>query len=545
MNNEYNNYIKEMIPNIFSNLLVIDTMADLVMQYIYSDGQFICNNTTAFTSFYANLENEIYPDDLKSYTDSLSTVTSQVDLSNGPLQTRYEFRKKNADGTYEWYTNIIRTCNLDGKNISIILEERINDPNHDAKNAPERASGLMDREKVIFEAVSNAIIKLNRIVNINCSSNNLEVRGITNYMSNVLLDLTNSFPEISSRLSESMINTTNQGEKTLLIVDDDKVTCNLLSKAFDDTYKILTANDGQEAIDILKTTFNTKELSKKDNIVGIFLDLNMPVVDGFGVLDYMSDNNLLSKLPIIIISGDYDQETKNRAYLYPIADVLEKPFNIQVVKHRIKNFVKLYKANNSLNDIVLTQHQEIKNILLTFVKSYIYDNASDIRIINKYVNIIGNELRSHHPEYRLDDDRLQKLVEASTYYNIGLYALPQKLLTKSEVNQDEKKIIESNPFVGCTIFENAIYRSTDSVFNRYVKEIISYHNENYDGSGYPSRMSGENIPIAAQIVRVAADYNQLLKTMDSAMALEELVKQANAVYNPIVVECLKNGLNNQ
>ena len=90
----------------------------------------------------------------------------------------------------------------------------------------------------------------------------------------------------------------------------------------------------------------------------MFLDLNMPRVDGFGVLDYMSSKNLLQRMPVIIISGDYDQITKDRAYLYPIADMLEKPFNVQVVKHRIKNFIKLYKSNNSLNEIVLNQPQD-------------------------------------------------------------------------------------------------------------------------------------------------------------------------------------------
>jgi CheY-like chemotaxis protein len=133
--------------------------------------------------------------------------------------------------------------------------------------------------------------------------------------------------------------------KTILIVDDSNIIRNFAKRIFDGQYSVGTAKDGQEAIDILEKNNSVASIKGTDKIVGMFLDLNMPVVDGFGVLDYMSSKNLLSKMPVIIISGDYDQITKDRAYLYPIADMLEKPFNVQVVKHRIKNFIKLYKSN--------------------------------------------------------------------------------------------------------------------------------------------------------------------------------------------------------
>ena len=87
-----------------------------------------------------------------------------------------------------------------------------------------------------------------------------------------------------------------------------------------------SAENGEEAIEIIK--------NNKDNgmIEAILLDLNMPKLDGFGVLEYMKENDLLKKMPVSIISGDSSKETIDKAFEYPIVDMLSKPFNDQNVK---------------------------------------------------------------------------------------------------------------------------------------------------------------------------------------------------------------------
>jgi len=244
-------------------------------------------------------------------------------------------------------------------------------------------------------------------------------------------------------------------------------------------------------------------------------------------------------MPVIIISGDYDQQTKDRAYLYRIADVLEKPFNVQVVKHRIKTFVKLYKTNNSLNEVVLTQHQDIKNVVRTMVKSYLYDNSNDIKKVSTYVNILTKQLTTDYPEYKIDDIRIKKITDASKFYNIGMYALPSKMLEKEEFTGEENKIIKGHPFIGLSIFNSVLYKGTDSIFNHYAKDIIEYHEEHYDGTGYPYGYKGDKLPIAPQIVSVAIEYNELTKKMNEDLVLEEIVKQSGTKFNPHVVESLK------
>ena len=127
--------------------------------------------------------------------------------------------------------------------------------------------------------------------------------------------------------------------KTILVVDDSNIIRNFVKRIFSDRYNVGTAENGEEAINIIK--------ANKDNdfIETILLDLNMPKVDGFAVLDFMKENGLLSKMPVSIISGDSSKETIDRAYTYQIVDMLEKPFNDQSVKMVIEKTLMVKEMN--------------------------------------------------------------------------------------------------------------------------------------------------------------------------------------------------------
>lgn len=115
-------------------------------------------------------------------------------------------------------------------------------------------------------------------------------------------------------------------DKKILVVDDSNIIRNLLKKIFNDEYEIITADDGQEALDII---------SKNNDLYGVLLDLNMPNVNGFAVLDYFKQNSLFSKIPVAIITGDDSKETIEKAFTYTIVDVLSKPFNEMNVRRVI------------------------------------------------------------------------------------------------------------------------------------------------------------------------------------------------------------------
>ncbi len=166
----------------------------------------------------------------------------------------------------------------------------------------------------LINETNNAIILIQEYMNGNDSDDNLE--------SSVETDATLTYDK-----------------KTILVVDDSNIIRNFVKRIFSEKYNVGTATDGEEAIKIIKANMNN------DFIETILLDLNMPKVDGFAVLDFMKENNLLKKMPVSIISGDSSKETIDRAFTYGIVDMLSKPFNDQSVKMVIEKTL-IYKDMN-------------------------------------------------------------------------------------------------------------------------------------------------------------------------------------------------------
>ena len=121
----------------------------------------------------------------------------------------------------------------------------------------------------------------------------------------------------------------------ILVVDDSDIIKNFIQRKFESKYKILIAADGAEAIE---------EIKKDLNIAAMLLDLNMPNVNGFEVLDYMRSQDLFKHVPVSVITGNDNKEIDDKAFEYPIVDILKKPFNEYNIKSVVERTVN--KSNN-------------------------------------------------------------------------------------------------------------------------------------------------------------------------------------------------------
>ena len=110
-------------------------------------------------------------------------------------------------------------------------------------------------------------------------------------------------------------------KQQILIVDDEEINRVILRGLFEEEYEILEAENGQVA---------TVQIENNSNIALILLDVVMPVMDGFWVLEYMKTNNLLQKIPVILITGETILDSDDQAYAYGVADVMHKPFYPQI-----------------------------------------------------------------------------------------------------------------------------------------------------------------------------------------------------------------------
>lgn len=129
--------------------------------------------------------------------------------------------------------------------------------------------------------------------------------------------------EVSSPVVES---NSESSVETILVVDDSNIIRNFIQKIFEGKYNVKIAGDGEEAISIIGNT-------PSSSIACMFLDLNMPGVDGFQVLEYLKSRNLFGQIPTSVITGAEDLGTIQRAFSYPIVDILKKPFNEESVRN--------------------------------------------------------------------------------------------------------------------------------------------------------------------------------------------------------------------
>ncbi len=166
---------------------------------------------------------------------------------------------------------------------------------------------------------------------------NHELKGKANdaeYINNNFDTLKNTINKIQKILNEYFKE--NSSKKKILIADDSNIILNFIEKNISNEYDCIKATNGKIAL----------EKIENDDLYAILLDLNMPSLNGFQVLDYLKENSLFEKIPVVIITGDDSENTIKEAFSYPILDVINKPFNEENIKRILTSIKNFYEGNN-------------------------------------------------------------------------------------------------------------------------------------------------------------------------------------------------------
>ena len=123
-------------------------------------------------------------------------------------------------------------------------------------------------------------------------------------------------------------------KKKILVVDDKGMNRYMLGGIFRDNYEIIEAGGGMEAIAIIDKEY--------DELAVILLDIIMPGIDGFGVLERMKEQDYLNRVPVVIVTDDSSEATAVKAFEYKVADMVIKPFEPRIIKRRVENIIELY-----------------------------------------------------------------------------------------------------------------------------------------------------------------------------------------------------------
>jgi len=528
MINEYKGIISKSIINSYKEVLVIDIMDDKLYKYLIKDSGIVNDKEESYMQYLNDCKEFIYEDDIDDYIEALSISR----LENEPMGISLVYKMKDVQmNAYREYMADINLYDTNGKKIIIVLVSLVNSKKKYVTQNETVKSNVETKLNKIVDSVSMAILKIHNIVN---NDSNMYNKG--EFINSILSSLTNEFPEFSESLNDKAMFMTDTGKSTIMIIDDDKMTCNLIKKVFEKKYDVVFAHNGQDAIELLSS-------SRGSVISCIFLDLIMPVLDGFSVLDYLNDNNYLNKLPVIIISGNYDKETRSRAYSYRIADMLEKPFNVQVVRHRIENLISLYRSSNSLTDMLSQQHKDLKNIVSSLITSYELDNSKCMEMLKKYTRILAMQVSVQYPEYNITSKMIDKIANSSVYYAIGNWTMPKSLLYKKGLyTEEERSIMNMANVNGASIVKYVLSRDNHDIDPNYCYEIVKGCNERYDGNGYPQGLSANSIPITTQIASLAIEYNNLINTIvpiDYDKVASLIIMESGRKFNPKIVAAFK------
>ena len=339
-----------------------------------------------------------------------------------------------------------------------------------------------------------------------------------------------------------IIATHDENRETILIVDDSAMNRMLLSDILSDTYNIIEAEDGEQAIAILQQ--HASEISI------VVLDMVMPKVDGFGVLEAMNENRWIQFLPVVSISTESSPEFVERAYSLGVTDFINRPFDELIVIRRVSNTIKLYAKQRKLTNMVANEifEKERNGSLMITILSHIVEfrnGESGMHVINigTLTEILLNQISKKDDRYYLPYAERDLIVKASALHDIGKISIPEEVLNKpGKLTDEEFEAMKQHTVIGYQMLSDLGFQ--DEPLVKVSREITRWHHERHDGRGYPDGLKGDEIPLSAQIVSLADVYDALTServykpAFSHEKAVQMILNGECGAFNPLLLECL-------
>ncbi|MBD8966801.1 MAG: diguanylate cyclase [Coprococcus catus] len=329
----------------------------------------------------------------------------------------------------------------------------------------------------------------------------------------------------------------------IMIVDDAEMNREILMAILGDEYEYVQAENGRQAIHILQQDMN---------IDLMLLDINMPEMNGFQVLDRMNTFHWINDIPVIMISSEEKKDVIERAYILGAEDYIRRPFDAFIVRRRVQNILSLYANQKRLMQMVADQiyEKEENNNLLIGILSHVVEfrnseSGEHILHIRTATELLLRRLVQKTDEYHLSESDIVMITTASALHDIGKISIPESILNKpGKLTREEFSIIKTHTTIGADII-NQMTTKMEKPLLRIAGEICRWHHERWDGHGYPDGLIGEQIPIAAQVVALADVYDALTSkrcykdAYDHETALDMILAGECGAFNPLLLKCLQ------
>ncbi len=330
---------------------------------------------------------------------------------------------------------------------------------------------------------------------------------------------------------------------SILVVDDEPFNVEILTE--------LLEGHGFSSVTGISSPVKAVELYEKNNFDLILLDINMPELNGFQVLDEFAKNSREIHPPVIILSALKERETRLKALKLGARDFLDKPFDGEEVIYRISNLLEMHLSqkllanyNSNLEKYVQERTQKIEKTQFEILSCLSYaaeyrdmDTAHHTIRVGWYSRIIAEQ-------FGFRNEELDLIQHAAPMHDIGKIGVSDTILLKpGKLDKDEFEKMKLHASIGAEI----LGRSNARIM-KYAKTIALSHHEKWNGKGYPHALAGQKIPILGRIVAIADVFDAL--SMDrpykDAWPLDKTLKlikeEAGEHFDPHLVTLFLNSL---
>lgn len=336
-----------------------------------------------------------------------------------------------------------------------------------------------------------------------------------------------------------------QSEKpSVLIVDDSEMNRIILNEMLKDEYRVLEADNGRTALDLVDRY--------GDELSLVLLDIIMPGMNGFEVLGELSRRTVADSLPVIMISSEDSDDVVLRAYELGASDYINRLFNARVVRRRVSNTIRLYAKQRRLTSLLSQQYNErVKNsrmlidIMAGVMELRNGESGLHVTHIEKLTELLLGCLVHRSDKFPLDNEQRSTIAMASALHDIGKMSIDDAILNKpGRLTSEEFEIMKTHTTLGADMLFELGHQHAGNSLLEYAYQIARWHHERWDGKGYPDGLKGDEIPIAAQVVSVADVYDALtsVRVYKDAIPHQEAIQMILdgkcGEFNPLLLDCL-------
>ena len=337
---------------------------------------------------------------------------------------------------------------------------------------------------------------------------------------------------------------------TILIVDDEPTNLHLLANLLRSEYQVRAASSGESAL---------RAASGEPRPDLVLLDVMMPGMDGYAVLEKLREDPNTRTIPVIFLTALAEAVDEARGLQLGAADYIGKPINPVVVLARVRTQLEAKQARDWMKDQNATLEAEVARRMAENEQTQVVtmralahlaetrdpETGNHINRTQGYVQLLALRLKEH-PRFAafLTSRNIDLMTKSAPLHDIGKVGIPDSILQKpGPLTPTEWEIMKTHSRLGSDAVDQA---ETDAEkpleFLLLAKEIAHWHHEKWDGSGYPDGLAGEAIPISARLMALADVFDALISPrvykapMSFAEARKIIIAGRGKHFDPHVVD---------